>query len=51
MDAPIGQMTKQYGLVPPEMFAGMSGLELLQGMVEGRFPGSSDHAAHRLWSG
>ena len=40
MDAPIGQMTKQYGLVPPEAFAGMSGLELLQGMVEGRFPGA-----------
>jgi uncharacterized protein (TIGR00369 family) len=38
MDAPIGQVTKQYGLVPPEVFAGMNGLELLQGMVEGRFP-------------
>jgi uncharacterized protein (TIGR00369 family) len=29
---------RQYGLVPPEIAAGMSGLELLEGMIEGRLP-------------
>jgi uncharacterized protein (TIGR00369 family) len=29
---------RQYGVVPAEVAAGMSGLELLQGMIEGRFP-------------
>ena len=39
MDARNEQATKRYGLVPPEVAAGMSGLELLQGMIAGRFPG------------
>jgi uncharacterized protein (TIGR00369 family) len=30
---------RQYGVVPPEVAATMSGLELLQGMIEGRLPG------------
>jgi uncharacterized protein (TIGR00369 family) len=38
MDAP-NKPTRQYGLVPPEVAASMSGLELLQGMIAGRFPG------------
>jgi uncharacterized protein (TIGR00369 family) len=29
---------RRYGLVPPEVAAGMSGLELLEGMIEGRLP-------------
>jgi uncharacterized protein (TIGR00369 family) len=39
MDAPSGSPARQYGLVPPEVAATMSGLELLQGMIAGRFPG------------
>jgi uncharacterized protein (TIGR00369 family) len=38
MDAPNEGPAKQYGLVPPEVAATMSGLELLQGMMAGRFP-------------
>ena len=30
---------KTYGLVPAETAASMSGLELLRGMIDGRFPG------------
>jgi len=30
---------EKFGLVPPEVAATMSGLELLQGMIAGRFPG------------
>jgi uncharacterized protein (TIGR00369 family) len=30
---------QKFGLVPPEVAATMSGLELLQGMIAGRFPG------------
>jgi uncharacterized protein (TIGR00369 family) len=30
---------RSYGLVPPEIAATMSGLELLRGMIAGRFPG------------
>jgi uncharacterized protein (TIGR00369 family) len=37
MDSPTDQ--RKYGLVPPETAATMSGLELLKGMIEGRFPG------------
>src|SRR5712691_5461544 len=33
------QPTETYGLVPAEIAATMSGLELLQGMIAGRFPG------------
>jgi uncharacterized protein (TIGR00369 family) len=39
MDARNDQAEQKYGLVPPETFASMSGLELLQGMIAGRFPG------------
>src|SRR5215813_12614770 len=39
MDAPTGETSERYGLVPAETFASMSGLELLQGMIAGRFPG------------
>jgi uncharacterized protein (TIGR00369 family) len=39
MAAPSEGPAKQYGLVPPEIAATMSGLELLQGMIAGRFPG------------
>jgi uncharacterized protein (TIGR00369 family) len=39
MDAPSQPTPRQYGLVPPEIAASMSGLELLQGMIAGRFPG------------
>jgi uncharacterized protein (TIGR00369 family) len=39
MDAPNKPTTRQYGLVPPDVAASMSGLELLQGMIAGRFPG------------
>src|SRR5260370_33530930 len=39
MDAPSEGPAGQYGLVPPEIAATMSGLELLQGMIAGRFPG------------
>jgi acyl-coenzyme A thioesterase PaaI-like protein len=39
MDAPTGETTGRYGLVPAEVAASMSGLELLQGMIAGRFPG------------
>jgi len=39
MDARNDQAERKYGLVPPETFASMSGLELLQGMIAGRFPG------------
>jgi uncharacterized protein (TIGR00369 family) len=37
MDAP--QSTQRYGLVPADVAATMSGLEFLQGMIAGRFPG------------
>jgi len=30
---------EKFGLVPPEVAASISGLELLQGMIAGRFPG------------
>jgi uncharacterized protein (TIGR00369 family) len=39
MAAPSEGPDKQYGLVPPEIAATLSGLELLQGMIAGRFPG------------
>ena len=39
MDAESQQPSKQYGLVPAETAATMSGIELLQGMIAGRFPG------------
>src|SRR5215468_7170476 len=39
MDAPTGETNEPYGLVPAEVAATMSGLELLQGMIAGRFPG------------
>jgi uncharacterized protein (TIGR00369 family) len=39
MDARNDQAEQKYGLVPAETFASMSGLELLQGMIAGRFPG------------
>jgi uncharacterized protein (TIGR00369 family) len=39
MDASTGQTSARYGLVPAEVAATMSGLELLQGMIAGRFPG------------
>ena len=39
MDAPTGETSERYGLVPAEVAATMSGLELLQGMIAGRFPG------------
>jgi len=38
MDAENAQ-GRSYGLVPPEVAAGMSGLELLRGMIAGQFPG------------
>jgi uncharacterized protein (TIGR00369 family) len=31
--------TEKFGLVPPDVAASMSGIELLQGMIAGRFPG------------
>jgi uncharacterized protein (TIGR00369 family) len=39
MDAQSEETAKRYGLVPPEIAASMPGLELLRGMIEGRFPG------------
>ena len=39
MDASTGQTSARYGLVPAEVAATMSGLELLQWMIAGRFPG------------
>jgi uncharacterized protein (TIGR00369 family) len=39
MDSHSEQPTERYGLVPAETAATMSGLELLQGMIAGRFPG------------
>ena len=39
MDAKNEQTATHYGLVPPEVAASMPGLELLQGMIAGRFPG------------
>jgi uncharacterized protein (TIGR00369 family) len=39
MDARTEPAARQYGLVPPETAVTMSGLELLQGMIAGRFPG------------
>ncbi len=39
MDARNDQAEQKYGLVPAETFATMSGLELLEGMIAGRFPG------------
>jgi uncharacterized protein (TIGR00369 family) len=39
MDAPNEQTSERYGLVPAEVAVTMSGLELLQGMISGRFPG------------
>jgi uncharacterized protein (TIGR00369 family) len=38
MDAPNKQTSERYGLVPPEVAASMSGLDLLQGIVSGRLP-------------
>jgi uncharacterized protein (TIGR00369 family) len=38
MDAK-SEHSRSYGLVPPEVAATMSGLELLRGMIAGRFPG------------
>jgi uncharacterized protein (TIGR00369 family) len=38
MDSPIEQ-ERSYGLVPPDVAASMTGLELLRGMIAGRFPG------------
>jgi uncharacterized protein (TIGR00369 family) len=38
MDAQSGQATERYGLVPAEVAATMSGLELLQAMMAGRLP-------------
>jgi uncharacterized protein (TIGR00369 family) len=38
MDAP-NKPNRTYGLVPPDVAASMSGLDLLKGMIEGRFPG------------
>jgi uncharacterized protein (TIGR00369 family) len=38
MDAP-NKSDRMFGLVPAETAAGMSGLELLRGMIAGRFPG------------
>jgi uncharacterized protein (TIGR00369 family) len=40
MDAPTEQAKRNYGLVPPETAATMSGLELLKGLAEGRLPGA-----------
>jgi len=37
MDAK-SQRGRSFGLVPPEVAAGMSGLELLRGMIAGQFP-------------
>jgi uncharacterized protein (TIGR00369 family) len=39
MDARNDQAKQKYGLVPAETFATMPGLELLEGMIAGRFPG------------
>jgi uncharacterized protein (TIGR00369 family) len=39
MDARNEQAEPKYGLVPAETAASMSGLELLEGMIAGRFPG------------
>jgi uncharacterized protein (TIGR00369 family) len=39
MDARTEPAERRYGLVPPETAATMSGLELLRGMIAGRFPG------------
>jgi hypothetical protein len=39
MDAQNKPPPKTYGLVPAETAASMSGLELLRGMIDGRFPG------------
>ena len=50
MDVRGEQATERYGLVPPETAAAMSGLELLKGIAERRFPGAADHAADRLRS-
>jgi len=38
MDAQNKPPPKTYGLVPAETAASMSGLELLRGMIDGRFP-------------
>ena len=38
MDAPNKQTSERYGLVPPEVAAAMSGLDLLQGIISGRLP-------------
>jgi uncharacterized protein (TIGR00369 family) len=39
MDAQSEHATERYGLVPAEIAATMSGLDLLQGMIAGRYPG------------
>jgi hypothetical protein len=39
---------RTYGVVPPETMASMAGLDLLRGMIEGRFSRPADHAARRL---
>ena len=36
---PDQKPAQTYGLVPPEIAASMAGLDLLKGMIEGRFPG------------
>jgi uncharacterized protein (TIGR00369 family) len=38
MDAPSERPSRTYGLVPPEVAATMDGIDLLRGMIEGRFP-------------
>jgi uncharacterized protein (TIGR00369 family) len=38
MDAPNKQTSERYGLVPAEVAASMSGLELLQGIISGSLP-------------
>jgi uncharacterized protein (TIGR00369 family) len=39
LDAPTEPPAEKFGLVPPEIAATMTGLDLLQGMIAGRFPG------------
>jgi uncharacterized protein (TIGR00369 family) len=38
MDAPDKRTSERYGLVPAEVAATMSGLDLLQGIISGRLP-------------
>ena len=44
MDAQGKHAGERYGLVPAEVAATMSGLELLQAMMAGRLPGPRDCA-------